>query len=78
MGLEFGIKVVNMARDNDLCVCVVKPHGVSDKPLGQAVLQVKFTQTHDVTGNVVGGELKMLCFHQCVKQHRFWTRPTTK
>ena len=27
-----------MARDNDLYVCVVKPHGVSDKPLGAAVL----------------------------------------
>jgi hypothetical protein len=29
--LEFGVKVGN--RDNGLCVCVVKPHGVSDKPL---------------------------------------------
>jgi hypothetical protein len=28
-----------MARDNGLCVCVVKPHGVSDKPLGEAILQ---------------------------------------
>ena len=38
MGLEFGVKVGNMARDNDLCVCVVKPHGVSDKPLGEPIL----------------------------------------
>jgi hypothetical protein len=37
--LEFGVKVVNMARDNGLCVCVVKPHGVSDKPLGETILQ---------------------------------------
>jgi hypothetical protein len=22
-----------MARDNGMCVCVVKPHGVSDNPL---------------------------------------------
>jgi hypothetical protein len=36
--LEFGVKVDNMGRDNDLCVCVVKPHGVSDKPLGELVL----------------------------------------
>ncbi len=35
MGLEFGVKVDNMGRDNGLCVCVVKPHGVSDKPLGK-------------------------------------------
>jgi hypothetical protein len=28
-----------MARDNGLCVCVVKPHGVSDKPLQEAALQ---------------------------------------
>jgi hypothetical protein len=28
-----------MARDNGLCVCVVKPHGVTDKPLGEAILQ---------------------------------------
>lgn len=27
-----------MARDNGLCACVVKPHGVSDKPLGEAIL----------------------------------------
>ena len=27
-----------MTGDNGLCVCVVKPHGVSDKPLGVAVL----------------------------------------
>ena len=27
-----------MARDNGLYVCVVKPHGVSDKPLGAAIL----------------------------------------
>ena len=39
MGLEFGVKVGNMARDNGLCVCVVKPHGVTDKPLGEAILQ---------------------------------------
>ena len=38
MGLEFGVKVGNMARDNGLCVCVVKPHGVTDKPLGEAIL----------------------------------------
>ena len=38
MGLEFGVKVGNMARDNGLYVCVVKPHGVSDKPLGEAIL----------------------------------------
>ena len=37
--LEFGVKVVNMSRDNGLCVCVVKPHGVSDKPLGVVILQ---------------------------------------
>ena len=41
MGLEFEVKVVNMARDNDLYVCVLKPHGVSDKPLGAAILQSK-------------------------------------
>jgi hypothetical protein len=29
-----------MARDNGLCVCVVKPHGVTDKPLGEAILQL--------------------------------------
>ncbi len=38
MGLEFGVKVDNMARDNGLCVCVGKPHGVTDKPLGEAIL----------------------------------------
>jgi hypothetical protein len=27
-----------MARDNGMCVCVVKPHGVSDKPLGSTIL----------------------------------------
>ena len=37
-GREFEVKVGNMARDNGLCVCVVKPHGVSDKPLGEAIL----------------------------------------
>jgi hypothetical protein len=40
LGLEFGVKVGNMARDNGLCVCVVKPHGVSDKPR-VATLQFK-------------------------------------
>jgi len=40
LGLEFGVKVGNMARDNGLYVCVVKPHGVSDKPLGAAILQL--------------------------------------
>ena len=38
MGLEFGAKVGNMTRYNDLCVCVVKPHVVSDKSLGVEVL----------------------------------------
>ncbi len=38
MGLEFGVKVGNLARDNNLCACVVKPHGVTDKPLGEAIL----------------------------------------
>ena len=28
-----------MARDNGLCVCVVKPNGVTDKPLGKVFLQ---------------------------------------
>ena len=36
--MEFGVKVDNMVRDNNLCVCVVKPHGVTDKPLGEAIL----------------------------------------
>ena len=36
--MEFGVKVGNMVRNNGLCVCVVKPHGVSDKPLGEAIL----------------------------------------
>ena len=27
-----------MVRDNGLYVCVVKPHGVSDKPLGTVIL----------------------------------------
>jgi hypothetical protein len=38
IGLEFGVKIDNMTRDNGLCECVVKPHGVSDKPLGEAIL----------------------------------------
>jgi uncharacterized integral membrane protein len=29
-----------MTRDNDLCVCVVKPHGVTDNPLGETILLV--------------------------------------
>jgi hypothetical protein len=37
LGFEFGVKVGNMARDNGLCVCVVKRHGVSDEPLGEAI-----------------------------------------
>ncbi len=40
MGLEFGVKVGNMARDHGLCVCMVKPVCVSDKPLEEAILQV--------------------------------------
>ena len=39
MGFEFGVKVVNMTRDRDLCVCVVKLHGVSDEPLGEVMLE---------------------------------------
>ena len=45
MGLEFGVKVGNMARDNGLCVCVVKPHGVTDKPLGEAILHTPKRET---------------------------------
>ena len=35
----FEVKVGKMTRDNDLCECVVEPHGVSDKPLGEVILQ---------------------------------------
>jgi hypothetical protein len=31
------------------CVCVVKPHGVSDKPLGEAILHTLNLQTSVVS-----------------------------
>ena len=46
MGLEFGVKVVNMARDNGLCVCVVKPHGVSDKH-SLVCSETRWSEGHD-------------------------------
>ncbi len=38
MRLEFEVKVENMTRNNGLCECVVEPHGVSDKTLGETIL----------------------------------------
>ncbi len=62
MGLEFGVKVGNMARDNGLCVCVVKPHGVTEE---QAIL------TGENLSNFFG-YFKVI--HTCHDRTRFFDR----
>ena len=56
--MEFGVKVDNMTRDKGLCVCVVKPHGVTDKPLGEATLHTCEDECMSVSE--IGKEIKYL------------------
>ncbi len=58
MGLEFEVKVGNMTRDNGLCMCVAKPHGVTDKPLGEAIMHASEVEYMSV--NEIGKEMKYL------------------